>query len=59
VAPLPQPGIVGHFGILGGTDDFRTARGEATLVVISDKLQDATFDIDIDSEWRHGEFTVR
>jgi hypothetical protein len=46
VAPLPQPGIVGHFGILGGTDDFRTARGEATLVVISDKLQDGTFELE-------------
>src|SRR5215217_5025051 len=34
-APFPQPGIVGHFGIFGGTDDFRTARGEAMLAVIT------------------------
>ena len=46
----------GHFGIFGGTDDFRIARGEVTLVVISEKLQDATFDIEIDSEQRHGKF---
>ena len=58
-APLPNIGAVGHFGILGGTDDFRKARGEVTLVVISDKLQDATFDIEIDSERRHGKFTAQ
>jgi hypothetical protein len=45
VAPLPDVGAVAHFGILGGTDDFRKARGEATLVVISPDLQDATFDV--------------
>jgi hypothetical protein len=59
VAPLPNIGAVGHFGIFGGTGDFRKARGEVTLVVISDKLQDATFDIDIDSERRHDEFTAQ
>jgi hypothetical protein len=46
VAPLPQPGIVAQFGILGGTDDFRKARGEATLVVISLTVQDATFELE-------------
>jgi hypothetical protein len=44
--PFPQPGIVGHFGIVGGTDDFRKARGEVTLTVISDKLQDAVFELE-------------
>lgn len=58
-APLPVVGAVGNFGILGGTDDFRQARGEVTLVVISPELQDATFDIESDSERRHGEFTAR
>jgi hypothetical protein len=46
IAPLPDIGAVGHFGILGGTDDFRKARGEATLVVISSELQDATFNLE-------------
>ena len=45
VAPLPEVGVVAQFGILGGTGDFRQARGEATLVVISPTLQDATFDL--------------
>jgi len=44
--PFPQPGIVGHFGIVGGTDDFRKAHGEAVLTVISDKLQDAVFELE-------------
>jgi len=55
--PFPQPGLVGHFGILGGTDDFRIARGEVTLVVLDPVTQDATFDIEIDSERRHGKLT--
>jgi hypothetical protein len=59
IAPLPDIGAVGHFGILGGTDEFRKARGEATLVVISPVRQDATFDLELDSERRHGEFTAR
>jgi len=50
VAPLPNIGAVGHFGIFGGTDAFREARGEVTLVVISPVLQDATFDLEIDSK---------
>jgi hypothetical protein len=45
-APFPQPGIVGHFGIVGGTDDFRKARGEAALTVISLMLQDAVFELE-------------
>ena len=46
ILPPPDIGAVGHLGILGGTDDFRTARGEVTLVVITSDLQDATFDIE-------------
>jgi hypothetical protein len=46
VAPLPVPGIMAQFGILGGTDKFRKASGEATLSVISDKLQDAVFELE-------------
>jgi len=45
VAPLPEVGVEARFGIFGGTGDFRKARGEATLVVISPVLQDATFDL--------------
>jgi hypothetical protein len=56
VAPVPDIGAVGHFGILGGTDDFRKAQGEVTLVVISPELQDITFDLDVGSARRmaHG-----
>jgi len=43
---LPEVGAVGRFGILGGTGKFRKARGEATLTVLSDKLQDAVFDLE-------------
>jgi hypothetical protein len=46
MAPPPAVGATVHFGIMGGTDDFREARGEATLVVTSAEFQDATFDID-------------
>jgi hypothetical protein len=46
VAPLPEAGVVANFAILGGTDNFRKVRGEATLTVISDKLQEATFDLE-------------
>jgi hypothetical protein len=45
-APFPTPGAVVTFGILGGTDDFRKVRGEAVLTVISDKLQDAVFELE-------------
>jgi hypothetical protein len=46
VAPLPVPGGAATFAILGGTDAFRKARGEVTLTVISDKFQDAVFEIE-------------
>ena len=45
-APVPDIGAVGYFGIVGGTGNFRRARGEATLVVILPELQDATFDLE-------------
>jgi hypothetical protein len=45
LAPLPEADVEASFGIFGGTGDFRKARGEATLVVISPVLQDATFDL--------------
>jgi hypothetical protein len=45
LAPLPEAGVEASFGIFGGTGDFRKARGEATLVVISPVLQDATFEL--------------
>jgi hypothetical protein len=45
VAPLPEVGVEATFGIFGGTGDFRKARGEATLAVITPTSQDATFDL--------------
>ena len=45
VAPLPEVNVAAHFGILGGTDDFRKASGEAILTVLSPTLQDAVFDL--------------
>ena len=46
LAQFPEVGAVGRFGILGGTGEFRQARGEATLTVISPVLQDATFELE-------------
>ena len=43
---LPEVGAVGRFGILGGTEEFRTARGEVTIVVLDEDTQEATFDIE-------------
>jgi hypothetical protein len=59
VVPPPNVGGEGHFGILGGTGEFRTARGEVTIVVLTTDTQDATFDIEIDSEQTHGAFTAQ
>jgi hypothetical protein len=57
ILPPPAVGAVGHLGVFGGTDDFRSARGEVTLVVIApDLTQEATLDLEIDSERRHGKF---
>jgi hypothetical protein len=45
-APFPEAGAVGHFGILGGTDAFRKARGDATLVVLSNGDSDTILDLE-------------
>jgi hypothetical protein len=37
---------VATFGIVGGTDRFQKARGEATLTVISPDTQEAVFDLE-------------
>jgi len=46
IAPLPAVGVTATFAIMGGTDDFSKARGEATLTVLSRVLQDAVFDLE-------------
>jgi hypothetical protein len=46
VAPLPEVGASARFGILGGTDDFRKARGEVIIVVTAPGIFDNTFDLD-------------
>ena len=43
LAPLAEVGAVARFGILGGTDDFRKARGDALLVVTTSGIIDVTF----------------
>ncbi|MFL5287050.1 MAG: hypothetical protein ACJ8AW_40295, partial [Rhodopila sp.] len=45
-ASFPAPNVVAHFGILGGTDAFRKARGEATLVALSDRDIDTILDLE-------------
>jgi Allene oxide cyclase barrel like domain len=45
LAPFPEAGAVGHFGILGGTDAFRKARGDATLVVLPSGDVDTILDL--------------
>jgi hypothetical protein len=47
IAPLPAPGAVAQFGILGGTEEFRKARGEALLVITPTGDIDSTFDLDL------------
>jgi hypothetical protein len=47
IAPLPAPGSIARFGILGGTGEFREARGEATLIITSTGDIDSTFDLDL------------
>jgi hypothetical protein len=46
LAPLPEAGAVAQFGILGGTEAFRTARGEAVLVITPTGDIDTTFDLE-------------
>jgi hypothetical protein len=41
----PEVWDMGRFGILGGTDDFREAHDDATLVVTNPELLDVTFDL--------------
>jgi hypothetical protein len=48
LAPLAEIGAVAWFGILGGTDDFRKARGDATFVVTTSGIIDVVLDLDID-----------
>jgi hypothetical protein len=47
MALLPAPGAIAQFGILGGTEEFRKARGEATLVITTTGDIDSTFDVDL------------
>jgi Allene oxide cyclase barrel like domain len=46
LAPFPEAGVVGYFGILGGTDAFHKARGDATLVVLSNGDIDTILDLE-------------
>jgi hypothetical protein len=46
VAPLPEVGASAQFGMLGGTGDFRKARGEVIAVVPAPGIFDVTFDLD-------------
>jgi hypothetical protein len=46
LAAFPEAGAVGYFGILGGTDAFRKARGDATLVVLSNGDIDTILDLE-------------
>ena len=45
LAPLAEVGVIARFGILGGTDDFRKALGDATLVVTTSGIIEVTFDL--------------
>jgi len=42
-APFPEPNAVARFGIVGGTDAFRKALGEAIFVVLPNGDFDITF----------------
>ena len=46
-APLPEPGAIAQFGIVGGTEEVRQARGEAVLVITPTGDIDGTFDVDL------------
>jgi hypothetical protein len=56
ITPLPQIAAVSQLGILGGTEKFRNARGDAILVITPAGDIDSTFDLELDSERRHSEF---
>jgi len=47
LAPLAEVGAVARFGIMGGTDDFRKARGDAILVISAPDVIDVTLDLDL------------
>jgi hypothetical protein len=46
MASPPAVGVTAHFGIVGGTGDFRGASGEAALTVTTPELVDTTFTLD-------------
>ena len=46
LATFPEPGTMGHFGILGGTDAFRKSRGDATIIVLSNGDFDSILDLE-------------
>jgi hypothetical protein len=46
VVRVVEPGTAVEWGIVGGTGDFRTARGEVTAVVVAPGLFDLTYDLD-------------
>jgi len=47
LAPIPDVGVVAQFGILGGTEKFRKARGTVTIAVLTTELlQDVTFELE-------------
>ena len=53
LAPLPEAGAEVQFGILGGTEAFRKAHGEATLVITDTGDIDSTFDLESPCLGRH------
>lgn len=46
ITPLPESGAVAQLGILGGTEKFRRARGDAILVITPTGDIDSTFDLE-------------
>ena len=46
IVRVVEPGTTVQRGIVGGTGDFRTARGEVTAVVTAPGLFDVTYDLD-------------
>jgi hypothetical protein len=43
---LPEVGAVSQLGILGGTEEFLKARGDATLVITETGDIDSTFELE-------------
>jgi hypothetical protein len=48
IVRVVEPGTTVQRGIVGGTGDFRTARGEVSVVVTGPGLFDVTFDVRLD-----------